>query len=293
MYKRQIGVLCENASTPEVHWCTIAGNGVYGILNRDPGVVVNAENNYWGDKSGPSGAGPGTGDKVSEYVDFDPWVGGALPSNRKEHKVQPGKGKVDAKADADIEVEYDTDVPLTISTMKYNSNPGKAFDGDLGKYIDVHLNSSKGVNEIVIRLYYTEAELKGKDESKLKMFWWDGEKWVQCSDTGADTTDTGAYAGYIWAKIGDDTSPSLSDMTGTPFGAAEVEESGTLSEEEGMNTTLAVSIIVVLILLGVVSFMLYSKGMLTAGKEDEEKLPEKKAEEVPVSYTHLTLPTKA
>ena len=61
----EIGVLCENAAAPEIHWNTISGNTVYGIKNTDPTITVKAENNFWGDKSGPGPVGPGTGDKVS------------------------------------------------------------------------------------------------------------------------------------------------------------------------------------------------------------------------------------
>jgi len=34
----------------------------------------NIRNNWWGDDSGPGGAGPGSGDRISEHADFDPWL---------------------------------------------------------------------------------------------------------------------------------------------------------------------------------------------------------------------------
>ena len=37
------------------------------------GTPINAENNWWGDSSGPSGIGSGSGDSVSENVDYNPW----------------------------------------------------------------------------------------------------------------------------------------------------------------------------------------------------------------------------
>ena len=53
----------------------ISGNTTFGINNTIAAVLVDAENNWWGDDVGPSGVGPGTaGDPVSDYVDFDPWV---------------------------------------------------------------------------------------------------------------------------------------------------------------------------------------------------------------------------
>ncbi|HFC46487.1 MAG TPA: fibronectin type III domain-containing protein, partial [Dissulfuribacter thermophilus] len=45
------------------------GNGLY----WDGGGSVVAEDNWWGDPTGPSGAGPGAGDEVSSGVDFEPF----------------------------------------------------------------------------------------------------------------------------------------------------------------------------------------------------------------------------
>ena len=50
------------------------------IDGNDPGLVneaadeLNATLNWWGSDTGPSGEGPGTGDSVSENVEFDPWL---------------------------------------------------------------------------------------------------------------------------------------------------------------------------------------------------------------------------
>lgn len=70
---------------------TTCGYPAYGILNKDidnTNNLHNAEYNWWGHCSGPSSNGascyaspdPGTptgsGDKVSCYVDFNPWLGG-------------------------------------------------------------------------------------------------------------------------------------------------------------------------------------------------------------------------
>jgi hypothetical protein len=42
--------------------------------------TVDARHNFWGHSSGPSGVGPGTGDEVSNNVDFDPWD--SFPNSR-------------------------------------------------------------------------------------------------------------------------------------------------------------------------------------------------------------------
>jgi Synergist-CTERM protein sorting domain-containing protein len=54
----------------------IEGNG-FGFQNAGNGFVINAENNWWGDASGPThdDNDGGTGDIVSSSVDYDPWLG--------------------------------------------------------------------------------------------------------------------------------------------------------------------------------------------------------------------------
>lgn len=75
-----------------------------------------------------------------------------------------------------------------------------------------------GVDEVEIRLYYTDDEIRGLVESSLRLYWWDGSDWVECSDSGVNPADVNGYSGYIWAIIrATDTSPTLDDLTGTPF----------------------------------------------------------------------------
>ena len=65
--------------TTIVEYNNIMGNTQYGIDNSyfSSEYVLKAENNWWGDATGPSleeGLG-GLGDKVSDHVDYDPWLG--------------------------------------------------------------------------------------------------------------------------------------------------------------------------------------------------------------------------
>lgn len=54
-----------------VHQNNIVDNAEFGL---DTALEVDATNNWWGDPSGPSGAGPGTGDVVTSSAQFDPWL---------------------------------------------------------------------------------------------------------------------------------------------------------------------------------------------------------------------------
>ena len=215
-----IGILCENNSSPSVHWSQVVGNVYSGIMNKDEGVTINATNNWWGAKRGPAGVGPGVGDNVSEYVSYEPWISSEF-SGKHVGNVSAGVGTIDTRKENNAWVGYDTTSNVTITTFKYDSNPGEGFLGNIGLYIDLHLDHGDEVNEIVVRMYYTNEDLDGAEETKLQMYWWSGRFWLLSSDTGVDTTDDGVYGGYIWAKLRDDTSPSLFDLTGTPFGAGD------------------------------------------------------------------------
>jgi hypothetical protein len=67
-YKLEFG----DATVLTAHCNDICGNIEYGIRNVGT-VVVDAIQNWWGDTSGPSEVGSGTGDAVSANVDFEPW----------------------------------------------------------------------------------------------------------------------------------------------------------------------------------------------------------------------------
>ena len=68
------GVRCQDGSNPTINYNCIFNNTDYGVQNVDPGIIVDATNNWWGDSSGPGGEGPGLGDEVSLYVAYDPWA---------------------------------------------------------------------------------------------------------------------------------------------------------------------------------------------------------------------------
>ena len=62
-----------NDASPAINNNTISGNS-FGVQNDNPLFPTNAINNYWGASSGPSGAGSGSGDKVSSGVNFIPFL---------------------------------------------------------------------------------------------------------------------------------------------------------------------------------------------------------------------------
>ncbi len=67
------GIRCQNGSAPVISKNNIFDNGGFAVLNSDTSVRVYAQGNWWGDGTGPGGAGPGSGDEVSGPVDFGSW----------------------------------------------------------------------------------------------------------------------------------------------------------------------------------------------------------------------------
>ena len=197
-----IGIYVCDDSTLEAHFNKIVGNTGFGVWN-DGGETVDATYNWWGANTGPSGFGPGDGDAVSNNVNFVPWLEGVTKTVIN--------GTVDARDEADTEVVVTG--TATVTVFQYPDNPG----GDaptgfttLGKYIDVYVPDTGAVTEIQIKLYYTDDEVESAYESYLRLRWWTGTEWKQCSEGGVNTASN-----YMWAKIRNNTTPSLADLHGT------------------------------------------------------------------------------
>ena len=232
-------LLAFNTSDNLIHFNNIVGNFPYGVYNENitpsPELIpmstptletVNAEDNWWGDVSGPSEVGKGTGDAVSANVDYDPWLDAPYPEGEPINftdatTVTTGTGttEIDAKAVADTTVTINTTAPVNVTIANYSKNPGASFVGEIGKYIDVHIDNHTNVDWIEIRLYYTDAEIQELDESSLRLYWWNGLTWVNCSDSGVNIAAVDGYSGYTWAIITDTTTPSLSELLGLPLTA--------------------------------------------------------------------------
>jgi len=193
-------------------------NSWYGVRNEG-GETLDATKNWWGANDGPSYAGPGKGDRVSDNVDFEPWLGAALVTLKTETVTDD---TIDAKDEADTEVVVTGTATVTMAQLAGNPGGDAPTDfGALGKYIDVYVPDTTEVTEIEIRLYYTNnevAEAGISEEESLRLFWWNGIEWVQCSDSEVNTASANGYSGYMWAKIRNDTTPSLADLQGTEFG---------------------------------------------------------------------------
>jgi rhodanese-related sulfurtransferase len=78
----KIGVLARNGAGPQLNYNNILNNIDYGVLNEDSSLIIDAQLNWWGDESGPFDPldnPDGQGDKVSQWVDYEPWLNIQVP----------------------------------------------------------------------------------------------------------------------------------------------------------------------------------------------------------------------
>ena len=93
---RGVKIESKNSEGNKISWNNIESNGDWGVEIKVVGVGVDATLNWWGDLSGPSGAGSGKGDAVSTNVIYSPWLDVPYPegkpvteSEAKEEPTQP------------------------------------------------------------------------------------------------------------------------------------------------------------------------------------------------------------
>jgi hypothetical protein len=101
------GVWSGSGSSPSVREGVVAGNREYGVENEDESVCVDARDNWWGDSSGPldesddseqacGNCNPdGGGDRVSDHVRYEPWLGAGPHRTVKLTLTLVGNGTVE------------------------------------------------------------------------------------------------------------------------------------------------------------------------------------------------------
>lgn len=181
--------------------------------NQSSTGEVSAIENWWGTATGPANAG-GQGPLLGDNIRFDPWLT-KQPLRVKTLPTVAGGYTVNAMVEMDVTVlKQGTGTPV-VSAASFGENPFGEFPGKpMGKWVDVLFDSSDGVDQVEIRLFYTSEELGALDmkEGSLRFFYWNGEKWQKCSKTGVDKEND-----YAWARLNLKTKPTPSDLTGTMF----------------------------------------------------------------------------
>lgn len=137
-------IFLDNASDAEISDNNLFANIGGGVKNLNPSVTVMAQNNWWGDPSGPGGEGLGNGDNVSKNVEYSEWLTEAISlfvsTGADTIYVTPGK------KDSTIAVFRNWENPEDIIDVSYSDELGWLE----GKHnISIALNDSLGVGALI------------------------------------------------------------------------------------------------------------------------------------------------
>jgi parallel beta-helix repeat protein len=207
------GTWCGSYGCPvpdgSISFNNISGNADYGLKldAAATGGPLDAENNWWGHASGPHHPTlnpDGSGNEVSDNVDFEPWLGAEV----KEADTGTGADASAETANASAQATGG-DETTTVAVAEYvgeptGMDPGFAADG---VFVDVHVSGTLP-SQLAI-----EIACPGADCSGTVMRWFDGTAWQ-------DVDPQVVTNGTVKATLNDvDSTPLISQLTGTPFAA--------------------------------------------------------------------------
>jgi hypothetical protein len=198
-----------------------AGAGALALKNYVAGTDLDAELNWWSDASGayhPTLNPDGLGGEVSDDIDFEPWLLQEWPSTDTDEtktKEVDGSGTVNdadtAEGIGDIEIDATAGITHTVTTAKYESNPGGDHTFVAEGYFDVHLDNIDNVASVTVDFCPATED--------TVIHYWNGTDWLACSNQ-VFNPGTGCLVVTITA----DTQPDLDYLTGGPFASGHTPE---------------------------------------------------------------------
>jgi PGF-pre-PGF domain-containing protein len=187
-----VAVLVNNSSVDSeyeiaVNGSTIAGNGD-GIRNNDSTLTVNAGRNWWGDATGPSGAGPGVGDSVSQNVTFDPFY---VNAERSVLSTVDNSSTADGGETAVVELpgstvnntsvslpEGDDNVKVSVVSADKPTGSASTPSQQTATYLDIATNQSISDDiTITVNISRSTLESAGIDPSDAVILHYDNGAW--------------------------------------------------------------------------------------------------------------------
>jgi hypothetical protein len=121
---------------------SLADNTI-GMYSNVSDLEADGTCNWWGDDSGPSGVGPGSGSQVTDYIDYTPWLMGGWPDGKCEEPTAISLASFEVEAnDGRVMVMWETGTEIdnagfnlyraaSLEGPWYRVNPGLiAAEGD-------------------------------------------------------------------------------------------------------------------------------------------------------------------
>lgn len=154
-----------NTVEVQAHSNCITGNSHVAVVNEYAALTMDMSENWWGASNGPSGAGSGAGDSVSNNIDFSDFLSSPLSGctttstpNFTASTVEELRARIN---DANDEVGYPGPNVIELTSSLFNfldSNPtgGESALPDITSYITIIAGSatlSRDVNAPPFRLF--------------------------------------------------------------------------------------------------------------------------------------------
>lgn len=198
----------------QIHKTDFGGNTV-AIENQDAATIIDATDNWWGNKSGPThskNAG-GTGDVVTDKVKYRPWM--PVPKDEADdvvvEEIQDDYGQ-GSKEFEGTDTTVDTtgtegSGDITVTSTNYGppkDTGGTTLQAGTGKqalkYVDVKIKKSTYTGDIRIAFSYTDEDLilMGINEYDLSLYYYDMDagEWVEAANVVVDV-DNNTISGDI------------------------------------------------------------------------------------------------
>lgn len=205
-----------------IHYNNFRDNVVYGI--ETAGATVHAEYNCWYNTSASGWGGvPDAGgvDNISTNVNATPYYNGSVTNAWVSIATNGTATAYNAKNDVDIYAVFKENhtydpfimfaefsaLPIGNSTISGYTPFAKYLAFNISGRSATGLATGEWIN---VSVYYTTSEIpSGVTESTIKGIWhYNGSAWVKVSTTGKNTTNSGSYAGYVYANFSSNpTSP--------------------------------------------------------------------------------------
>src|SRR4030042_1956164 len=159
----------------------------------------------------------GTGEVAGQPDPGDPEVEGQIEDTVTDDTL-------DGLTEVDMVMDVVGTGTFTLTLFGERPSGVDAPSGSAVKFFDVYCEDSAGVTSLVLRFYYTEYEALGMGEEDIRVAWWDGDSWEECSGQTVHPENVGGYGGYVEVGVDSGTSPALTDLEMTEFSLLGVRE---------------------------------------------------------------------
>jgi PKD repeat protein len=123
------------------------------------------------------------------------------PESLVEETVEAGRNRVvNASEGIPMRAWVNASAPVTVGFASYPSNPHPE-EGEppnhAGGWYDVYVSNPDAVEwPLYVEFSYSQADVAGRDESTLGLYYFDGSAWRRCVETGVRPEE-----GVVWARF--------------------------------------------------------------------------------------------